>query len=62
MEEAMSYLSDVVVSSWMLLVVVQIIIPLAILVVYLFNKVLRRIIGVFGTVTEPSAQRYQTTD
>jgi hypothetical protein len=51
----MSNLSDVVVALWMLPVVVHIVLPLAILVVYSGQRILRQISGKERTVVEPMA-------
>jgi hypothetical protein len=51
----MSNLSHVIVSLWVLPVVLQIVLPLAILVVFLGNRVLKKIMAAEKTVPEPMA-------
>ena len=60
----MSFLSEVIVTFWMLPVVVFIVAPLAILVVYSGSRILRKISGTARTVAEPvpGINRQQTEE
>lgn len=52
----MSFLPDIIVYIWLLPVVSQILLPLAMLVVWLANKEIKKLLGARGVVPRPKVK------